>query len=407
MKEIFTFHIFIITCIFISITSLGLQPVSAQSKLPVIEANSESVIIKDGKYVEIDWKLNPKLKPDTYFVNIPFRESKVQFETDKDSLFFDTSPGSSYEFIVLLNKKDSCYIKIASVLPPDSVKMTCSDSFPIEIPFTLIGSRIYFKGMLNNKPVNIQLDLGAGTNTVNEKAVDNLQLKFTSLTLVSNTEGLSERRTSENNNLAIGKIDWTGMPFTEVGNMQDYEDLIIGNGVFRDKVIEIDYDRNLFVIHTQLPSKVKDYKKLPVYYVQNRPKFEAEFVHNNTRYDFWFLFDTGRDGTMLIGEDFTSKNNHWDELIPLTMIKGRKIIRLDATIAGVKFADIVTNAADPAMPNGRSSLFGNQVLNHFNVILDNKEGFIYLNPNTRFNEPYSDYQKYLEDISKTKKSSTQ
>jgi len=101
---------------------------------------------------------------------------------------------------------------------------------------------------------------------------------------------------------------------------------------------------------------------------------------------------------MLLGEDFTGKGNIWSELTPLTVINNRKIIRLDATIADVEFKDIVTNAADPAKPNGRSSLFGNQILNHFNVILDNKAGFLYLKPNGRTKEPYSNYESYLNQI---------
>jgi len=77
-------------------------------------------------------------------------------------------------------------------------------------------------------------------------------------------------------------------------------------------------------------------------------------------------------------------------------------VRLDAFIAGMEFKDIVTNAADPSKPTGRPTLFGNQILNHFNVILDNRNGFIYLKPNNRSNEPYSDYKSYLMEMSKQK-----
>ena len=178
--------------------------------------------------------------------------------------------------------------------------------------------------------------------------------------------------------------------------MQQQEDLIIGNGLFRNKIIEINYDKNEVIIHRKLPLKVKSDNRQPVYYEQNRPKFEAEFIHEGKKYNFWFLFDTGRDGTMLIGEDFTGKNNNWKDLNELMMINGRKIVRIDAIIAGEKITDIVTNAADPTNPQGRPTLFGNQILSHFNVILDNRKGNIYLKPNSRKNEPYSDYQSYLK-----------
>jgi hypothetical protein len=50
---------------------------------------------------------------------------------------------------------------------------------------------------------------------------------------------------------------------------------------------------------------------------------------------------------MVLGEDFTSKKDYWEQLVPLTTINDKKIVRLDATISGVHFKDIVTNAADP------------------------------------------------------------
>jgi hypothetical protein len=63
------------------------------------------------------------------------------------------------------------------------------------IPFRLIGSRIYFDGFINGKPVIVQLDLGAGTSVINTKSVERLGLPFTSQTLVSNTSGVNQERT--------------------------------------------------------------------------------------------------------------------------------------------------------------------------------------------------------------------
>lgn len=225
-----------------------------------------------------------------------------------------------------------------------------------------------------------------------------MKLSFEGKAMLSNSQGVNEARVSFNNNLVLETFTWTGVPLVEVGNMKPNEDMIIGNGLFRDKIIEIDYDKYILTVHDQLPPHTKSYKKLPVFYEQDRPKFKADFVHNGKKYAFWFLFDTGREGTMLIGEDFTGKNDNWSKLKEIQMINGRKIIRLDAIIAGTVFKDIVTNAADPTKPAGRPTLFGNQILNHFNIILDNRKGYIYLKKNSRSNQPYADYNKYLKDI---------
>ena len=374
--------------------------VYAQNKIPVIKATSEKVLIKDGEYYQMNWQLEPAIKPDIYYVNIPAKKSVVQLTTDKEQLTIRTQPGKTYNLIVLLNKKDSCHIQISSTLPPDLPKMKTSIDSPIHFPFKLIGSKIFFDGRINGKNVVIEFDLGAGTSVVNRNVLDKLDLAFAFHKVVSNTDGVSRERTSIDNKLTINSMEWSNVSLTEVGNMKPFEDIIIGNGFFRNQIIEIDYDTKEFVIHKTLPVKTGSYKKLPVFYEQDRPKFRAEFIQNNKKYEFWFLFDTGRDGTMLIGEDFTSIGNHWEELQPLAVINERKIVRLDASIAGIQFKDIVTNASNPSKPNGRPSLFGNQILNHFNVIIDNKNGFIYLKTNHKINEPYFNYEGYLKEISK-------
>lgn len=378
--------------------------VFAQAKIPLIEATNEKAFIRDGDQVNLAWKLDPAAKPDVYYVNIPTKKSKVKITTDQGSLTFYTEPGKTYPFLVRLNKKDTCFVEIAAKLPPElpQISMHSAESDTVSFPFELRGSKLYFQGRINKKNVNVQFDLGAGTSVVNRNFSEKLGLKFSHHTIVSNTSGINKERTSIGNILNIGNAEWVGVPLTEVGNMRSDEDLIIGNGFFRDRVIEIDYDTKQLVVYNNLPDKIKQYRKLPVFYEQNRPKFKARLTHNGKRYNFWFLFDTGRDGTMLLGEDFTGIDDHWRALQPLTVINGKKIVRLDADIAGFSFKDLVTNAADPAKPNGRPSLFGNQILSHFNVILDNINGHIYLKLNQRVNEPFFDYNSYLKEIEKSK-----
>lgn len=392
-------HAWSLVKLVIAITVVTNNLAVAQHK-KILKAAAETAFIEDGEHVKMDWRLDPTIIPDIYYVNIPAKKSTVTFKTDQEQLIFHTEPGKSYDFKVLLNNKDTCNIRIASTLPKDFPRMHAAGDYPLRFPFRMIGSRIYFDGLLNNKKAVIQFDFGAGMGAVNRNSSEKLDLSFTSHVTVSNTNGVNKTRNSIDNLLKIGAATWQGVPFAEVSNMEPYEDVIIGNTFFRNNVIEIDYDKMEFIVHSTLPSKVKDYKKATVFFEQNRPKFKARFVHNGKEYDFWFLFDTGRDGTMLLGEDFTSRNGYWEELKPLTIINGRKIIRLNAEIAGVWFNDIVTNVADPSKPGGRSSLFGNQILNHFNIVLDNKNGMIFLKPNSRRNEPYSDYNSYLKEIAK-------
>ncbi|SDF40140.1 Aspartyl protease [Mucilaginibacter pineti] len=374
----------------------------AQTRLPLIHSGSEKAIIIDGKYVKTDWQFDPNANQDTYYVNVPRADSRVIFRTDQAELKFKTRFGREYNFLVVLNNKDTCHICISAKDGPAVRQAVTGHSYPDTIPFMLKGARVYLAGKLNgDHAVTIQLDFGAGGAIVNKMVSEQLALQFDGKTMTSNTQGLNEARASTHNRLEIGHQQWTNLPFTEVGNMQMGEDVIIGNGLFRDKVIELDYDNKVLIVYNNLPSKAKKYRVQPVYYEQDRPKFEATIMQNNQPFNFWFLFDTGRDGTMLIGKDFTGQSDNWNKLQALMVLPdGRKIVRLDAVISGQKIKDIVTNAADPVNAASRPTLIGNQVLNHFNVILDNPRGLLYLKPNGRWKEPYSNYDDYLKTIKK-------
>ena len=90
----------------------------AQKKLPVIHAKSENVSINDGGYFEKDaWTLAPEAKPDVYRASRASKPKFVTFYTDLDSIKVKIKPGKSFDFIILLNGKDSCFTRIESAKP--------------------------------------------------------------------------------------------------------------------------------------------------------------------------------------------------------------------------------------------------------------------------------------------------
>jgi hypothetical protein len=88
------------------------QTVSAQQKFPVIKADSIAVDIKDGDdFTKAAWFISPKTKPDIY--KTPNKSiHKITFYTNKDSISFIVKPHEKYNFIILLNNKDSALTQI-------------------------------------------------------------------------------------------------------------------------------------------------------------------------------------------------------------------------------------------------------------------------------------------------------
>ncbi len=385
----------ITSTLIIALLLLTKQSLTAQQTLPILRSNSNTLSIRDGKiFRQHTWKLDPKAKPDIYYTGLPQKETKITFISDVDSISFDVKYGKTYDFIVLLKHKDTCYTMISANYEGINhpIKLNRPANRPDTIPFTLQNSRIYFKGQVNGKKdLTFQFDLGAGGSFINYQSVTKAGINFDGKTLVTNTHGTNEEPTSSQNNICIAGLRWENVKVIQVKNMDKNEDLIIGNSLFADQIIELNYDQKILIVHHQLPDVSKGYSKHEVRFEQHRPSIEATIHLNGKAYTDWFLFDTGRAGTMMIGKSFVDKFGLWNDFNSILSWGDKKIVVIPKiTIGQLSFTDIVTNAQDPKSSSSRATLLGNELLNHFNVILDNPNGIIYLKPNSLQQKTYSD-----------------
>jgi len=94
---------------FIIIIILTIQILHAFENIPIIKANSIHVDIKDGnKFKQKAWRITPETNPDIYSTS----SHKVTFYTDIDSISFEIRLEDKYDFIILLNEKDSAITRI-------------------------------------------------------------------------------------------------------------------------------------------------------------------------------------------------------------------------------------------------------------------------------------------------------
>lgn len=85
------------------------QTMLAQKELPIIKATSTQVAIRDDSPLRNSaWKIVPEVNPDVYTTSA----KKVTFYTDIDSISFTINPNEQYDFVILLNGKDSAYTRI-------------------------------------------------------------------------------------------------------------------------------------------------------------------------------------------------------------------------------------------------------------------------------------------------------
>ena len=90
---------------------LTVQSAIAQRSLLLIKASSKTVDIRDkGIRRKNAWTITPDLKPDVYTTSS--KNEKVTFYTDLDSMTFTVKPNGVYNFVILLNGKDTALTQI-------------------------------------------------------------------------------------------------------------------------------------------------------------------------------------------------------------------------------------------------------------------------------------------------------
>jgi hypothetical protein len=350
----------------------------------VMKASSKVVDVVDGNHFKKGfWYIFPEIKPDIYYVDFPLRKNTIKFVTDLDSVSVTLNPGEQFDFIILLNGKDSCYTRIVSKfaeLTPHKKTGRKRDS----IPFSMKGNRVYLKGTLNNsKPLDIQFDLGAGISNISHRSVKKVNITFDGKATLHNDQGSNEAPTSSINHLDIAGLQWDSLSFIQTKNMNRDEDLIVGNSLFQNKVLEVNYDKFILTILDTLPSIPYGYSKHEIILEQHRPIFKSTLTINSRDYTDWFVFDTGNNGSMWIREDFSRQHNVWSKYKRILGIGKRHVVIVPKIKIGeTEFEEVIANASKPEGKNASGySIIGNELLKRYNFILDNQNGCIYLKPN--------------------------
>jgi hypothetical protein len=364
----------------------------AQNNWPIIKANSLNLTIHDGVQI-LGGILVPNAKPDMYNVAFPRKGNTVTFYTDLDSISIKTEFGKRYNFMVVFQEKDSCWIQINAEVHTSFQRIVANKQSDT-IPFTLIKDRIYLEGKVNNsKTVKIQYDLGASTSNINHNSLDKIPVELDGTTTLFNSDGIHSALTSGNNSIVIGNCKWENQFLVSTKNMKRWEDMIVGNSLFLDKIVEVDYDKNLFIVHDQMPVITSGYQRLEMLLDNGiRPMIKATISTEQHVFSDWYVFDTGSSANGFIAKSTTSKPEIYRAITKIMGFGDKCIGIIPAiTIGDQTFKNLVMTVEKPASnaSGWHKNNLGNAVLNHYNVIIDNQNGDLYLRANGRTHLPLS------------------
>ena len=364
----------------------------AQKRLPVIKANSPKAYIIEGTDDKRNWYVNPKTNPDVYSVTKIFNPKWITFYTDIDSLKVKIRPGEQVDFIVLLNGKDSCYTRIESPSIKDYSKQ--SPATHDTIPFVLTEyNNIKVKAVLN-KVDTLDLKFDSGTTG----------LLLTNDAIKNKTHLPPSQDLKAENSLQIGNLTWDSLPVYPVVLSGQGTDGRFGWDLFDGKIVEIDYDKSIFVVHSRLSKPGKQYSRFEMEYSHTLFCIQAELQVKDKKYRNRFLFDNGYQRTIMLDTVLMQEQHYPKDLevikktimrngqgkeIPVFTVNNERLNLGKEILLNIPAQLLAT--ANPA--RFKTHILGNEVLKRFNTILDFQKNYVYLKPNTLINQPYQDAKK--------------
>lgn len=196
---------------------------------------------------------------------------------------------------------------------------------------------------------------------------------------------------------------------------------IIGADLFRNLVLNIDYRKNIITVQKSRKFKVpkRKWKEVPIAIEKNKPYLLAKAHISNKVTDVKLLMDTGASLSMLLHTN-TNKNLQ----LPENFVRGSIGRGLGGILEGFigrlnrlefgefYFNNIITNYQDIKedmdfdILSTRNGIFGNALMQRFNIIIDYPRQKLYLRPHRRYNKDFKYDKSGLELIVVGKKLKT-
>jgi hypothetical protein len=361
--------------------------ISVCAQMPLVKASSDKADIRDGLHFrKAFWKINPSEKQARYYVELPAKEHTVTFYTDIDSIRINTMYGGVYNFVILLNGKDSCFTQI--IASPKQVINYKNNNAPVtaSIPFTLgENNGIYIKAKLNQSDsLNLRLDLGSAYNMINLSSAQKARL-------IADRSSRGGEKTSSYNQVDIGRLHWDSIPF-HINEKQTTsgEDGTISNLLFQDQFVEINYDRRLITFMDSLPEVDTTYSRYNMILSDGVvPMMEARVATKDTICKTWFVLATGNRGNMQIDNNIAQRYRLYRGVGTFFSFGDYFNVKLpEMRVGSLSFFNISAVLEKKNSRDREPSLLGNSILKRFNIILDNHNGVVYLKPNSLKNAPF-------------------
>ena len=277
----------------------------------------------------------------------------------------------------------------------------------MDVPFELVGEKIFMTGLLNGESVSVQFDTGAESSVISKDAASRLGIVANSSIQNEGATGKAIVPASTGITLALGGVSLHGITLTHL-EIGDYEgrrrDIVIGYDLLRNHVVQVDHDANrmrVFAVRGFDRSRAGEVHAIALWGASAVIEGRLELL-DGERVQGRFLVDTGGDLPLLLSTPFVTKHRLVGRIGKtnqgsiggsdggeITTFRG-KVAK--ATFGGQSIADFPVRLATNANVGVLSSkeidgLLGDPVLRKFNITYDYSAKRTYWRPNNHFSDP--------------------
>lgn len=303
--------------------------------------------------------------------------------------------------ILILQVVYSCGPQGKSQWNGDNVEKEQHINTPDTLSFNITsGNNIIFKAVLDKQDtLDLYFDTG-GTELV---------LKHSSIKhKTSLLKGKNENYKEENYvpleglySLSLNELGWEDLTIYPTTFGPKEADGHFGWNLFEDKIVELDYDQQLMILHSTFSGSLEEYSKMKIEYINTLFCVQGTINIGEKEYSNRYLFDSGFQRAVILDKDLRQKSN-FPENLPT--IKESRV----KNAAGIEFVNKVVEIdkfcfesncvsqvpiqllSTPNPARFETHILGNELLKRFNTILDFQNDFVYLKPNSLMNLSYQD-----------------
>lgn len=174
-----------------------------------------------------------------------------------------------------------------------------------------------------------------------------------------------------------------------------------GWNLFEDKIVELDYEKQLMIVHSTFSGNLEGYAKMEIEYINTLFCIRSSIQISEQEYPNRYLFDSGFQRAIVMDKDLRLKSNFPDDLPVIKESKlrngaGTEFVNRVVVVDKVCFDKICASQvpvqllSTPNPARFETHILGNELLKRFNTILDFQNDLVYMKPNSLMTLPYKD-----------------